>query len=276
VILPLDEALGAQRYGGEAARLSTCLRDGLPVPPVIVLHPDLVARLAQGHLPTGERSRLAQHLARFGTTALAVRTSATGEDGADASFAGQHETRLNVFGLETVVAAIVAVWASGQAESARRYRALLVIIGETQVVILIQELVPAEVAGMLFMCKPLIGLRDHWIVEASWGLGEAVEEGLVTPDHYMITPGDAQLESQIGLKETMIIPDTHGGTSQHQVGDPTRVWQARLDEETLARLAALGAACEDLFGPARDIGWALVVTRLFLLQCRPVTNGGNP
>jgi pyruvate,water dikinase len=125
MILPLDGPLDAPRYGGKAARLSTCLRAGLPVPAGIALHPDLVARLAQSHPASGERTRLAQHLARFGTAALAVRSSASGEDGADASYAGQLITRLNVRGLEGVRSAISAVWASGQAESARRYRARL-------------------------------------------------------------------------------------------------------------------------------------------------------
>ncbi len=275
MILPLDEPLAAQHYGGKAARLSICLRAGLPVPPGIALHPDLVARLAQGHLASGERTLLAQHLARFGTAALAVRSSASGEDGADASFAGQHETRLNVRGLDGVRSAIIAVWASGQTESARRHRARMGITGETQVVVLIQELVPAEVAGVLFTCDPLSGRRNRWIVEASWGLGEAVVEGLVTPDHYTLTPGGALLARQLGSKEAVIIPDAQGGTSQHPVSDPARGQQACLDEEALARLAALGAACEDLFGPAQDIEWALVGTRLLLLQCRPVTGGGN-
>jgi pyruvate,water dikinase len=275
MILPLGEPLAAQHYGGKAARLSTCLRAGLPVPPGIALHPDLVARLAHGHLTSGERTQLAQHLARFGTAALAVRSSAIGEDGADASFAGQLITRLNVRGLEAVCAAIAAVWASGQAESARRYRARVGITGQTHVAVLIQELVPAEVAGVLFTCDPLSGARDRWIVEASWGLGEAVVEGLVTPDHHALTPGGALLARQLGDKERMIALDEQGGTHE-MVADAGRVQQACLDEEALARLAALGAACEDLFGPAQDIEWALVGTRLLLLQCRPVTSGGKP
>jgi pyruvate, water dikinase len=276
MILPLDEPLAAQHYGGKAARLSTCLRAGLPVPPGIALHPDLVARLAQGHPTCGERTLLAQHLARFGTAALAVRSSASGEDGADASFAGQLITRLNVRGLEGVLSGIIAVWASGQEESARRYRARLGITGETRVAVLIQELVPAEVAGVLFTCDPLSGRRDRWIVEASWGLGEAVVEGLVTPDRYTLTPGGALLGRQLGSKEMAILPDAQGGTRQHPVSDPARGQRACLDEEALARLAALGAACEDLFGPAQDIEWALVDTRFLLLQCRPITNGGHP
>ena len=275
MILPLYEALDAQHYGGKAARLSTCLGAGLPVPPGIALHSDLVARLAQGHLTSGERTLLEQHLARFGTAALAVRSSASDEDGADASFAGQLITRLNVRGLEAVCAALAAVWASGQAESARRYCARVGITSETQVAVLIQELVLAEVAVVLFTCDPLGGMRDRWIVEASWGLGEAVVAGLVTPDHYTLTPSGALLERQISSKETVIILDAQGGTSQHTVVDSARIRQACLDEEALARLAALGAACEDLFGPAQDIEWALVGKRLFLLQCRPATGGGN-
>jgi phosphoenolpyruvate synthase/pyruvate phosphate dikinase len=119
-------------------------------------------------------------------------------------------------------------------------------------------------------------VRDRWIVEASRGLGEAMVEGLVTPDHHTLTPGGALLARQLGSKETVIIPDTQRGTSEHPVSDQVRGQQACLDEEALARLAALGAACEDLFGPAQDIEWALVGTRLLLLQCRPVTSGGKP
>jgi pyruvate,water dikinase len=275
MILPLDGPLDAQHYGGKAARLSICLRAGLPVPPGIALHPDLVARLAHGHQTAGERTRLAQHLARFGTAALAVRSSSVGEDGTTASFAGQHETRLNVRGLEAVCAALAAVWASGQTESARRYRTRMGITGETQVAVLIQELVPAEVAGVLFTCDPLSGVHDRWMVEASWGLGEAVVEGLVTPDHYIIAPTGELLGCQLGDKERMIALDEQGGTHEMLVTDAGRVQQACLDGEALSRLVALGAACERLFGPGQDIEWAWCGGKLFLLQCRPVTRGGN-
>jgi pyruvate,water dikinase len=276
MILPLDEPLAAQHSGGKAARLSTCLRAGLPVPAGIALHPDLVARLAQGHLPSGERTRLAQHLARFGTVALAVRSSAVGEDGADASFAGQHETRLNVRGLEGVLSAIIAVWASGQAESARRYRARMGITGEPRVAVIVQELIPAEVAGVLFTVDPMSGSRERWIIEASWGLGEAVVGGLVTPDHYTIAPTGKLLGCQLSNKERMIALDEQGGTHEMVVADAGRVQHACLDEEALSRLVALGAACERLFGPGQDIEWAWCGGKLFLLQCRPVTRGGNP
>ena len=169
-----------------------------------------------------------------------------------------------------------AAWRGTLAESARRYRARMGITGETQVAVLIQELVPAEVAGVLFTVDPMSGSRERWIIEASWGLGEAVVAGLVTPDHYTLTPGGELLARQLGDKERMIALDEQGGTHEMVVADAGRVQQACLDEEALSQLAALGTACEQLFGPGQDIEWTWCCSKLFLLQCRPVTRGGNP
>jgi len=273
MILPLGEPLDAQCYGGKAARLSVCVRAGLPVPPGIALAARLVDQIAHGVLASDQQIMLEQHLAHLGEARLAVRSSAIGEDGAAASFAGQHDTHLNARGLENVSKAVTAVWASGRTESARRYRARLGIEGLPHVAVLIQELVPADIAGVLFTCDPLGGARDRWAVEASWGLGEAVVEGLVTPDHYAIAPDGTLLACQAGYKDRVILPDERGGTREQMVEDFECVQQACLDEETLARLSRLGAACEQLFGSAQDIEWAKVGEHLFLLQCRPITTG---
>jgi pyruvate,water dikinase len=275
MILPLSEPLDAQCYGGKAARLSVCLRAGLPVPPGVALAAQLVDQMARSVLASDQQIMLEQHLAGLGEARLAVRSSAIGEDGAVASFAGQHDTHLNVRGLENVYKAVTAVWASGQTESARRYRARLGIEGLPQVAVLIQKLVPADIAGVLFTCDPLGGARDRWVVEASWGLGEAVVDGLVTPDHYTIAPSGTLLACQAGYKDRVILPDEWGGTCERTVEDFARVQQTCLDEETLARLAELGKACEQLFGPDQDIEWALAGEQLFLLQCRPITTGGR-
>src|SRR5215470_7140471 len=107
-----------------------------------------------------------------------------------------------------------AAWRGTLAESARRSRARLGITSETQVAVLIQELVPAEVAGVLFTGDPLSGGRDRWLVEASWGLGEAVVEGLVTPDRYTVAPTGELLGRQLGDKERMIVQDEDGRTHE--------------------------------------------------------------
>jgi pyruvate,water dikinase len=276
LLIPLGSRIDAQVYGGKAARLSETLRAGLPVSPGFALHPECVARAAQGQLLPNERAALGHSPAPFIDGAVAVRSSAIGEDGASASFAGQHASFLNVRGLEGVLSAIAKVWASGQTESARRYRARMSIADEPRVAVIVQALVPAEVAGVLFTVDPISGSGDSFLVEASWGLGEAVVSGLITPDRYVIARTGELLERQLGRKDVAIVANEHGGTIELAINDPARVQEACLGEQALVRLAELGAACERLFGAGQDIEWAEVRGKLFLLQCRPVTSGGRP
>jgi pyruvate, water dikinase len=276
LLIPLGSSIDAQVYGGKAARLSETLCAGLPVPPGFALHPDLVARTAQNNLLPNERAALQHALALFKDGAVAVRSSAIGEDGASASFAGQHASFLNVRGLVGVLSAIASVWASGQTESARRYRARLGIAGEPRVAVIVQALVPAEVAGVLFTVDPVSGSGERWIVEASWGLGEAVVGGLVTPDRYVIARTGELLERQLGRKDVAIVANENGGTRESAIDDPAQIQGACLGEKALVRLAELGAACERLFGAGQDIEWAQARGKPSLLQCRPVTSGGRP
>jgi pyruvate,water dikinase len=219
---------------------------------------------------------LEHSLTPFKDGAVAVRSSAIGEDGASASFAGQHASFLNVRGLDEVLSAIASVWASGQTESARRYRARMSIAGEPRVAVIVQALVPAEMAGVLFTIDPVSGSGERWFVEASWGLGEAVVGGLVTPDRYVIARTGELLERQLGRKDVAMVADENGGTTEVAINDPAQVQGACLDEQALVRLAELGAACERLFGAGQDIEWAEARGKLSLLQCRPVTSGGKP
>ena len=276
VFIPLGSSIDAQVYGGKAARLSETLCAGLPVPPGFALHPDYVARTAQNNLLPSERAALEHSLTQFKDGAVAVRSSAIGEDGASASFAGQHASFLNVRGLDEVLSAIAKVWASGQTESARRYRARMSIAGEPRVAVIVQALVPAEMAGVLFTVDPISGSGERWFVEASWGLGEAVVGGLVTPDRYVIARTGELLERQLGHKDVAMVANENGGTTEVAINDPARVQEACLDEQALVRLAELGAACERLFGAGQDIEWAQARGKLSLLQCRPVTTGGRP
>jgi pyruvate, water dikinase len=275
LLLSLNERIEAQVYGGKAARLSESLRAGLPVPPGCVLHPDAVARIAQGNLTSQEHTLLESALTPFTKRAVAVRSSALGEDGAAASFAGQYTSILNVQGMDTILVAIATVWASEQTEAARQYRARMGIAGRARVAVILQALVRAEVAGVLFTVDPLSGSSERWIVEASWGLGEAVVGGLVTPDRYIISRSGQLRERQLGDKDVVIAAAEDGGTTVVEIHDPERAQSACLGERTLVHLAELGAACERLFGPAQDIEWALSDGVLSLLQCRPVTSGGR-
>jgi pyruvate,water dikinase len=199
---------------------------------------------------------------------VAVRSSAVGEDSREASFAGQHLTVLNVTGPETIRGAIRRVWVSGREESAMAYRRRLGLDDDPRIGVIVQRLVEAEVAGVLFTCDPVSGSMDHWLVEASWGLGVAVVDGLVTPDLYVLQPGGRLVDSFLGTKPVAVRPQTGGGTTELAIDEEG--WC--LDEGHLHQLAGLAAACQGLFGARLDLEWAFADGKLWLLQSRPVTS----
>jgi pyruvate,water dikinase len=148
------------------------------------------------------------------------------------------------------------------------------IANEPRVAVIVQALVPAEVAGVLFTADPISGSGQRWMVEASWGLGEAVVGGLVTPDRYVIARTGEPVERQLVARRGDVANEN--GARESAIDDLARIQGACLGEKALVRLAALGAACEGLFGAHQDIEWALSSGTLYLLQCRPVTSGGRP
>src|SRR5262249_48890526 len=124
--------------------------------------------------------------------------------------------------------------------------------------------------GVLFMRDPLSGAA-HFIVEACWGLGSGVVEGLVRPDRWIISDKGILTSSHIADKDIAVVPGEHGGTKQVQV-DPSCRRRPCLDLEFLQQLSRLAAACERLFGGPQDIEWAVADRRVWLLQSRPITS----
>jgi pyruvate,water dikinase len=261
----LGAELDATGYGGKAAHLSAALRAGLPVPDGFALKWQLVDVIGTG-MPGGEEA-LSADLADLVDVPLAVRSSAVGEDSRQASFAGQHLSVLNVVGNDAVLAAIRRVWQSGRDQAALAYRRRMGMADDPRIGVVVQRLVPANVAGVLFTCDPVSGAPDRWVIEASWGLGEAVVAGLVNPDRYITRPAGDLLEARRGTKKVAVMPDAGGGTSQRVVQDER--WC--LDQAAVQALAGLGAACERLFGARQDIEWALSGGKPWLLQSRPIT-----
>lgn len=263
-----DAAAGdASRFGGKAASLARATQAGLPVPAGFALDPVSLERL--GSAAHDDRADLAGRFAELGGPA-AVRSSALDEDSAGASFAGQHATFLNVAGTDGMLDALRDVWRSAATPAALAYRQHLGIDAPPRMAAVVQRLVPADVAGVLFTCDPVTGAPDRWTVEASWGLGEAVVAGVVTPDHWTITPTGRPLEARPGHKSTAVLPAARGGTVRARITDG-RATQPCLDAVALARIAHLGAACEELFGAGQDVEFAFAAGALYLLQSRPVT-----
>lgn len=207
-----------------------------------------------------------------GGLAVAVRSSATAEDLPGASFAGQQETFLNVRGGPEVLDAVRRCWASLWTDRAIAYRRSAGFAGaEAALAVVVQPLVAARVAGVLFTADPVAGTRTRMVIDASPGLGEAVVSGATDPDRFVVDGATGRiLESRAGGKGLLVRPLPDGGTERVEVAaDRTALC---LDAHDVAALAAVGRRLEEHFGAPQDAEWALDADgRLWLTQTRPIT-----
>ncbi|MCY3811036.1 MAG: PEP-utilizing enzyme [Gammaproteobacteria bacterium] len=205
---------------------------------------------------------------------VAVRSSANAEDLPGLSFAGQQETYLNVKGADEVVAAVRKCWASLWTPQAISYRHQNGIDqGSVAMAVVVQIMVPSGVSGILFTANPATGERSEIIVNASFGLGEAVVSGQVTPDTYIVDKESLNAkETSIGPKAQQIVADGSQGTRLADVDEASRR-QSSLTDDMLRQLSKTAIDIEKLYdGVPQDIEWAIVGEDLYLLQSRPITN----
>jgi len=268
-VLPLHEVSETSVFGSKAVGLGQAVRDGLPVPPGIALSGAIVEQVAAGDEAAIER---VVEAARPLGGPLAVRSSAVDEDGAEASFAGQHLTLLNVPSAEGLVSALREIWWSANSDSAITYRKRVGLFTRPSVAVVVQVLLDPDTAGVLFTRNPVTGAEER-MIEASWGLGEAVVAGLVIPDNYRVDSTGQVLERRAGLKRIAIRTAASGGTVEEEI--PGELAERLcLEDSHLEDLNRLADRCEHVYGPARDIEWAIAGGTLYLLQCRAVTRAG--
>lgn len=265
-VVPLVEASDVAVFGSKAVGLGDAIRDGLPVPPGVALAGPVVEAVAGEDAATIARVLAAVRDLR---TPLAVRSSAVDEDGKDASFAGQHLTLLNVPSIDDVPSALREIWWSANSDSAITYRQRVGLFTRPSVGVVVQSLLDPDVAGVMFTQNPITG-ADESLIEAAWGLGEAVVAGLVIPDTYRVARDGTVLERAAGLKRIAVRSRPDGGTYEESI-DATRAEALTLDDAQLAQLNQLAQHCEMVYGNARDIEWAIADGTLYLLQCRAVT-----
>lgn len=267
--VPLEEAHDEAIFGSKAVGLGQAIRNGLPVPPGVALSGAIVEAVAAGE----ERAiKNVVKSARPLRGPLAVRSSAADEDGADASFAGQHLTLLNVPSTAELTSALSEIWWSANSDSAITYRQRVGLFTRPSVGVVVQALLDPESAGVMFTQNPITG-ADERVIEASWGLGEAVVAGIVIPDHYRVDRSGQVLERTPGLKKIAIRTVPGGGTVEEAVS-PELVERLCLDDNRLGELNRLATRCEQVYGPGRDVEWAVAGGKLYLLQCRAVTRAG--
>lgn len=227
--------------------------------------PELAAPLATAYRHLGEVC--GTHRPR-----VAVRSSALDEDGQLASFAGQHASYLNISGLEAVAEAVLACWRSAQTPHAIEYRRHWGLSEEVAMAVLVQQLIPADVSAVVFSANPITGNRAECVINASWGLGESIVGGRVTPDAYVVRKADlAVQERQIADKERMTVP---AANRTREISVPR--WLRRqpvLTDDQIVEMARLSIRLEATMGWPVDVECAYRGGELYLLQCRPITTG---
>ena len=203
-------------------------------------------------------------------TAYAVRSSATAEDLPTASFAGQHDTYLNIIGLESITRHIIKCWASLFTERALIYRMKNGFDHRNvYIAVVIQKMVLPQASGIMFTADPVSGNRNVISIDASYGIGEALVSGLVNPDTYKIKGGKI-VDRKISSKEMAIYPISEGGTEERKIEGEYRTEQTLTDDE-IVKLEELGRKIEIYFTTPQDIEWCLFGNKFYFVQSRPIT-----
>jgi phosphoenolpyruvate synthase/pyruvate phosphate dikinase len=206
---------------------------------------------------------------------VAVRSSATAEDLPNASFAGQQETYLNIRGEDAVLEAVPECWASLWTARAIAYRLRQGIQPEgVALAVVVQKLVPAEAAGILFTANPVSGSRSEAVINAAWGLGEAVVGGLVTPDSITVDKSTGRVSRRETAEKPLMTVLTENGTAEQPV-PASLMNKAVLTDRLSGELVRYGTQIEQLYGLPMDVEWALAGGKFAILQARPVTTLGE-
>jgi rifampicin phosphotransferase len=294
-----------EQAGGKGANLGELTRSGLPVPPGFVVVTEayrayvaehqLADKIAALATPTDDpaayedasaqiraffgddvsatlRAEITESYATIGEEVpVAVRSSATAEDLPEASFAGQQDTYLNVRGVEDLLVAVRDCWASLWTGRAMAYRARQGIDPTTvSLAVVVQQMVDAEAAGVMFTANPSNGRRDQTVISAAWGLGESVVSGAVNTDNFVVrTPDGTVLTSEIADKAVMTVY-AEQRTEEQSVPAEQRKRRV-LSEAEAAELAAYGTRIENHYKAPQDIEWARADGRFWILQARPIT-----
>jgi pyruvate,water dikinase len=220
-----------------------------------------------------EDAILAAWQAQGEQASYAVRSSATAEDLPDASFAGQQDTFLNVKGKAHLLESVRGCWVSLFTDRAILYRSQNNFSHrEVFLAVVVQRMILPELSGILFTADPVSGHRQIVSIDASYGLGEALVAGLVSPDLYQVDKRTFRItQVKVGDKELAIRPSTEGGTYREAIEEPQRSARALTDSQVLD-LAKLGARIEQHYGKPQDIEWCISQEAIYIVQSRPITS----
>lgn len=263
--IPLEGVLRLDQVGGKAWTLAQLRHEGIPVPAGFCVPPGLPETLST-ELVIDE---LEASLKKLTTPTVSVRSSAITEDGRHASFAGIYSTELNVpANGDEVLASLTRISASAHSGSATTYRQSIGISSDTEMAGLVQEMIYADSAGVMFTANPVTG-ENQFIIESAWGLGESVVSGKVVPDRYIISQYGKLISYNPGNKDKKLIT-ADSGVIEVPVFPPMTA-EPSISDGMIQKLVAVGTACADYFDSPQDIEWATEKGALWITQCRPIS-----
>jgi pyruvate,water dikinase len=262
LLLPLKEANDLKIVGGKAQSLCSLLHHGFKTPEGFV-----VTTFAFGNMSKELEQKILNAFDELKVENVAVRSSATTEDGKKDAWAGQLDTFLNVDRSE-LVEKTQRCWKAIDSDRAKSYaQAKNVQVGKIAVVV--QPMINAEVAGIAFSAHPVTQNRDQIVIEAGLGLGESVVSGEITPDTYIVDKDSEKiLEKHISNQSKKIVRSKSGKTEWQGISDGN---VQKLSDKKIIELTKIVVKLEELYGFAVDIEWLLKDSSLFIMQCRPIT-----
>jgi pyruvate,water dikinase len=272
--------LESMQAGGVATELAALHREGLARVDDSGSLDELCHRMrglvAKAGVEDTARDQVLAAYRRLGTNVVvAVRSSATGEDGRDASFAGMNKTITNVCGEDALIDAVQNCWASLFTPRVLTYRSSRGFSADPAMAVVVQQMIAPEQAGVAFTKDPSNG-EDHIVIEAALGQGEVVVSGKVQPDTYVVDKQTLQvLDAQVGYQDFKIVSGPDGADTTVNL-ETAQANSRVLDDDSLRRIAELAIAVEQHNGCPQDVEWAISSGITWLVQARPITTLGGP
>lgn len=256
--------------GGKAASLGELINAQLPVPHGFVITTECYRKFRNQELPIDVKEKIFKAFDELGAERVAVRSSAIGEDSLGASWAGQFETYLNT-SKENLIEAIRKCWESIHSERALSYAAEKNINeDELAIGVVVQKMVDSEVSGVMFTVNPINNDKNELMIEAGYGLGESLVQGLIVPDNFLVNKKTLKiLESHIETQEAMTI--FYGGENKQIPVPKEKRNKSTLTPAQITELARLGLMIEKHYSTPQDIEWAIKKDKVYILQSRPIT-----
>ena len=243
------------QVGGKGRALGIMSREGLPIPPGFVITTDAYREFFNTSIPENIQEEIVHTFDMLGAELVAVRSSAVAEDSANTSWAGQLETYLNV-SRDNLIESINKCWASIQTDRANAYAQKQGLSANQNIAVVVQKMIPSEVSGVLFTVNPVTKKSDEMMLEAVYGLGELLVQGMVTPYNYILDKKTGEVKMQ-----------TRGEQEPPENLHPAEI----LTQDEIKKLAALALQIENIYKKPQDIEWAKENQKFYILQSRPIT-----